>query len=99
MEEINSQTLKAVSEEKDLGIIFHDDLKFTKHIYTKDQKAKSMLGLITRTFNYLDKNSYIRFYKSMVRSQLATVCGIHIYVKTLKVLKLFRKGLQDSYQD
>ena len=44
MEEINSQTLKAVSEEKDLGIIFQDDLKFTKHIYTKDQKANSMPG-------------------------------------------------------
>ena len=29
-----------------------------------------MLGLITRTFNYLDKNSYIRLYKAMVRCQL-----------------------------
>ena len=67
---MNSRTLKAVSEEKDSEIIFQDDLKFTKHISTKVQKANSMLGLITRTFNYLDKNSYIRLYKAMVRSQL-----------------------------
>ena len=41
---MNSQTLKAVSEEKDLGIIFQDDLKFTKHISTKVQKATHELS-------------------------------------------------------
>ena len=67
---MNSKTLKVVNEERDLGIIFQDDLKFNKHISTKVQKANSMLGLIIRSFDYLDKNSYIRLYKAMIRPQL-----------------------------
>ena len=67
---MNSKTLKVVNEEWDLGIIFQDDLKFNKHIFTKVQKANSMLGLIIRSFDYLDKNSYIRLYKAMIRPQL-----------------------------
>ena len=63
---MNSKTLKVVNEERDLGIIFQDDLKFNKHISTKVQKANSMLGLIIRSFDYLDKNSYIRLYKAMI---------------------------------
>ena len=66
---MNSKTLKVVNEERDLGIIFQDDLKFNKHISTKVQKANSMLGLIIRSFDYLDMNSYIRLYKAMIRPQ------------------------------
>ena len=36
----------------------------------KKKKANSMLGLIVRSFDYLDKNSYIRLYKAMIRPQL-----------------------------
>ena len=32
---MNSKTLKVVDEERDLGIIFQDDLKFNKHISPK----------------------------------------------------------------
>ena len=67
---MNSKTLKVVNEERDLGIIFQDYLKFNNHISTKVQKANSMLGLIIRSFDYLDKNSYIRLYKAMIRPQL-----------------------------
>ena len=67
---MNSKTLKVVHEETDLGIIFQDDLKFNKHISNKIQKANSMLGLIIRSFDYLDKNSYIKLYKAIVRPQL-----------------------------
>ena len=57
---MNSKTLKVINEDGDLGIIFQDDLKVNKHISTKVQKANSMLGLIIRSFDYLDNNSYIR---------------------------------------
>ena len=57
---MNSKTLTVENEEWDLGILFQDDLKFNKHISTKVQKANSMLGLIIRSFDYLDKNSYIQ---------------------------------------
>ena len=66
-----------------------------KHISTKVQKANIMLGHIIRIFDYLDKNSYIRFHKAMVRPQLdgsppnwnmEMLCGIlinHICINLL----------------
>ena len=106
---MNSKTLKVVNEERDLGIIFQDDLKFNKHISTKVQKANSMLGLIIRSFDYLDKNSYIRLYKAMIRPQLEYGNAIwHPYLRKdidsiEAVQKRFTKlipGLRDlSYQD
>ena len=94
---MNSKTLKVVNEERDLGIIFQDDLKFNKHISTKVQKANSMQGLIIRSFDYLDKNSYIRLYKAMIRPQLEYGNAIwHPYcAKTLIVSKLSRKDSQN----
>ena len=106
---MNSKTLKVVNEEQDLGIIFQDDLKFNKYISTKVQKANSMLGLIIRSFDYLDKNSYIRLYKAMIRPQLEYGNAIwHPYLRKdvdsiEAVQKRFTKlipGLRDlSYQD
>ena len=106
---MNSKTLKVVNEERDLGIIFQDDLKFNKHISTKVQKANSMLGLIIRSFDYLDKNSYIRLYKAMIRPQLEYGNAVwHPYLRKdidsiEAVQKRFTKlipGLRDlSYQD
>ena len=92
---MNSKTLKVVNEERDLGIIFQDDLKFNKNISIKVQKANIMLRLIIRSFDYLDKNSYIRLYKVMIRSQLEMLFGILICAKTLIVSKLYRKDLQN----
>ena len=66
----NSHSLAEVSEENDLGIIFQDDLKFNKHTSSKVQKANSLLGLIIRSFDYLDRDSYVRLYKDLVRPQL-----------------------------
>ena len=40
-------------QEKDLGIIFQKDLKFTRHISGKINKANSTLGLISWTFSYI----------------------------------------------
>ena len=106
---MNSKTLKVVNEERDLGIIFQDDLKFNKHISTKVQKANSMLGLIIRSFDYLNKNSYIRLYKAMIRPQLEYGNAVwHPYLckdidSIEAVQKRFTKlipGLRDlSYQD
>ena len=52
-----------MKEKNDLGILFQDVLKFNKHISNKVQNANSMLGLIIRSFDYLDKDSCIRLYK------------------------------------
>ena len=52
---MNNDNLESVNEECDLGVTFSTDLKFKKI-----NKANSMLSLVKRTFEYLDKHSFLR---------------------------------------
>ena len=58
------------TEEKDLGVIFDDTLKFDKHINAAVKKANSMLGLIKRNFKYIDEDIFLKLYKALVRPHL-----------------------------
>ena len=64
---MNSKGLESVSEEKDLGVLFQKDLKFSSHNSQKINKANSMLAIIKRTFEYLDQKIFLRLYMAMVR--------------------------------
>ena len=46
--------LDHVFEEKDLGVYIDSELKFDEHISNKVNKANAMVGLIRRSFSYLD---------------------------------------------
>ena len=59
--------LEAVTEQKDLGVLFQKDLKFSSHISQKINMANSMLAIIKRTFEYLDQEIFLRQYKALVR--------------------------------
>ena len=59
--------LSSVDDEKDLGIIMSNDLKQYKDVTNKVKKANKMLGMIKRTFSYLDKEILLRLYKAYVR--------------------------------
>ena len=47
------------SEEKDLGILFEKSLKFNKHITVTFKRANKLVGLIKRTFSYVDKELFM----------------------------------------
>ena len=53
-----------------MGIIVDSKQKFESHIYEKVKKANRMTGLIMRSFHYLEKDSFLLLYKTMVRSQV-----------------------------
>lgn len=57
-------------EEKDLGVIFDPLLSFDVHINKIINKANQMIGLIKRTFTYLNKDILLKLYKSLVRPHL-----------------------------
>ena len=63
-------TIEECDQEKDLGVIFDETLIFDKHINSAINKANKMLGLIKRTFNYLNRETFLKLYKSMVRPHL-----------------------------
>ena len=62
--------LSQVTEEKDLGVLVDEELKFKKHIEDKISTANKMLGLIRHTFKHLDNRSFCMLFKSLVRPHL-----------------------------
>ena len=66
----NEIVIESTSSEKDLGIIIDNRLNFQEHIYTQISKANKILGLIRRTFQYLDKEMLVNLYKSLIRPHL-----------------------------
>lgn len=57
-------------EEKDLGVTFDSLLKFNSHINNAIIKANKILGLIKRSFDFIDEDVIINLYKSLVRPHL-----------------------------
>jgi hypothetical protein len=53
--------------EKDLGVLFDNTLKFTSHIAAITRKANSRLGMIKKNFANMRKEIILPLYKSLVR--------------------------------
>ena len=66
----NREDLEEVTYENDLGVKFQNDLHFNQHITEKVQLANRNLGLIARTFKYLDDDMMKTLYKALVRPHL-----------------------------
>ena len=56
--------------EKDLGVNVDPSLKFSKHCEKAVNKANQLLGLIRRSFDYIDKESMTYLFKGLVRPHL-----------------------------
>ena len=62
--------IQDVQQEKDLGVTFDQKLKFETHINTKINLANRNLGLIVRSFSFMNKEMFLQLYKSLVRPHL-----------------------------
>ena len=67
---IENKILSTCESEKDLGVTFDIDLSFDVHIQNATKKANRAIGLIRRSFDYLDKDMFIKLYKALVRPHL-----------------------------
>ena len=67
---MNSKALQNVNEEKDLGVIIDNQLKFHRHVSSVSSKAHQLLALIRQSFIYLDTETFPHLYKSIVRPTL-----------------------------
>ena len=63
-------TLEIVTREKDLGITIDCKLNFRDHIAQKVNIANRNLGIIFRTFTYIDSVIFFNLYNSSVRPHL-----------------------------
>ena len=66
-----------------------DKLTFEQHINTQVQKANSIMGLIRRTFTYLDNTIFSRLFKALVRPILeyAHVVWHPLHIKNKKIIE------------
>ncbi len=53
-----------------MGVIFSNDLKFDKHINQIINKANQVTGIIKRSFSYIDKDMFLKLYKTIIRPQI-----------------------------
>lgn len=58
------------TEEKDIGVVIDNKLTFQKHINEKVNKANSIVGIIRRTFEYLDNKMFCTLFKALVRPHI-----------------------------
>ena len=63
-------TLIVMITEKDLGVNVDTSLKFSQHVEIQVNKANKLLGLIRRSFEYLDVDTMKRLFIAIVRPHL-----------------------------
>ena len=56
--------------EKDIRVLVEDQLTFSRHIQQQANKANSIMGLIRRTYSYLDEQSFKYLFQALVRPHL-----------------------------
>jgi len=81
--------LESVNEEKDLGVIISEDLKWIKQCSAAVSKANKILGMIKRSFSVRSREIVIPLYKSLVRPHLEYCTQIwnpH-YIKDIKLIE------------
>ena len=69
METVNGPVkIAKVDSEKDLGVIFDRNMKFGMYVNSKVTKANQILGLIFRTFTYMNKEMFLNLFKSLIKA-------------------------------
>ena len=67
---IGGVILEHVEQEKDLGVIIDGELNFDEHIFSKIKKANSIVGLISRSFDFLSPEMLRTLFTAFVRHHL-----------------------------
>ena len=67
---INNVEIEPTKEQTDLGVLFVEDLSFTKHITNKTKKANGVLGIIHKTFTYKSVPIMTTLFTGLVRPHL-----------------------------
>jgi hypothetical protein len=72
----NRTPLQSSMCEKDLGVLVDCDLDLSKHIEAQVNKANRILGLIRRSFEYMDKDIMKLMFCALVRPHLEYACSV-----------------------
>ena len=67
---MGNDEVKETKHEKDLGIIVDVRLNFEEHMEKKVKKANSIMAMIRRAFQFMDKGIFMLLYKGLVRNAM-----------------------------
>ena len=68
--EVYGEEIDHVFEETDLGVTIDFELTFEQHMSKKINKANATMGLIRRSFSFLDRTLFTKLYTTFVRPHL-----------------------------
>ena len=86
---MNGKPIEVVCFEKDLGVVFSNDMKVALHCSDSYRKANRMLGMISRTITYRHPTVLLNLYKTSLLDRIwiiAHLFGIHTTSRTLNCL-------------
>ena len=67
---LQGEEVPKTTTEKDIGVTIDERLDFEEHISIKVKKANSTFAIIRRSFNFLNEETFLPLYKSLVRTHL-----------------------------
>ena len=67
---VYGKELEHVFAEKDLGVVIDGDLNFEEHMSEKINKVNAVMGMIRRTFSFLDCHLFKKLHTTFVRHHL-----------------------------
>ena len=71
-----STPIEWTSAEKDLGVIMDEALKFQEEIESRVKKGNAIVGVIRRTFTYLDEAMFRTLFTALVRPHMEYACSV-----------------------
>ena len=83
--------LEVSSCEKDIGVYIDEHLTFETHIVTKVNKANSVMGIIRRSFTFLDEELFVLLFRALVHPILEYAQSVWSpYLKKKTTAKTYR---------
>ena len=89
--------LKNIEEEKDIGVLISDTLKPSAQCTRAAKKANGVLGQMSRSVHYRDRNVWIKLYKVFIRPHLEFLVQAWCpwYKKDIDILEAVQKRAVD----
>ena len=96
---LNGTLVDSVTSHKDLGIVFDNHLKFHDHTIEVTAKANRLLGIIRKSFEYLEPDMLVKLFVSYGPYwNIVTLYGGHLLFWIRERLKKSNEELPVCYQ-
>ena len=92
---LNGVIIDSIDSQKDLGVLFYNQLKFYLHTTTIIATANCLLGLIKRSFDHLDSDMPTKLFVTIVRPTLEycnSIWGPSFILDQRKIEKVQRRA-------